>query len=243
MREIGEAMRNILEEKLKAFRESYFENKEFRTWLKESDLWMALYTCFRVQGIEMGKKELVDVLDGKLIENLPLEIYGFSQSFQALFKEMKASVGMQESLNTRLFKRFYGILYDEEGFRRDNPVIFKWGYVPPHFNSIEEELDKLFKLLDKINSPIDRAIAVHLGIIKIFPYAYKSPVMACVAMYYELMLCDIPLPSFTADNEEYDKIIKKYLSDNFDEFSEMFERSQINRLESVMIFGIESQQR
>ena len=236
-------MKELLQEKLKAYKNSYFENKEFQAWLKDSDLWVAAYTCLRLRGIEMGKKDLVDVLEGKLMEDLPLDIYGFAHAFRDLFKDMKACLQMQQSLDSKLINRFYKILFDGEGYRRDNPVVFEWNFVPPHFNSVESEIDMLCKDIDKEPDPIERAINIHLGLDGIYPYGKETAVMALVAMYYELMKDGVPLPSFTVDDEDYNKIIKQYLANGVDEFTDMFARSEINRLEQVMMFGIESQER
>lgn len=236
-------MKEILKEKLAAFKNSYFENKEFNVWLRDSDLWVATYGVLRLRGIEMGKKELVDVLEGKLMEDLPLDIYGYAHGFRDLFKDMKACLQMQQSLTSKLLNRFYNMLYGGDGYRRDNPVVFEWNFVPPHFNSIETEIDMLCKEIEKEPDPIERAINIHLGIDSIYPYGKDTAVMALIAMYYELMKDGVPLPSFTVDDEEYNTIIKNYLSGGVDDFSEMFARSEINRLEQVMMFGLESQER
>lgn len=236
-------MREILEEKLKAFKASYFENKEFKTWLKESNLWMAAFTCLRLQGIEMDKKELVSILDGKIIENVPLDLYGLLHSFKDLYKDMQACIGMQQSLDSKLINRFYKMIISGEGYRHTNPVVFKWGFVPPHFNSIEDEINDLCKVVEKMPDPIDRALKIHLGLCSIYPYGEDTAIMATIAMYYQLMLFDIPLPSFTVDDEEYNRILSAYLSNGENYFDDMFYRSAVNRLDSVIMYGTQSQER
>ncbi len=236
-------MNEILETKLKEYRNSYFENKEFKAWLKDSDLWMPVYTCLRIKGVEMDKKELVNVIDGKLMTELPLDIYGFVNRFKALYKEMQASVGMLESMNEALFAKFYDILIEGDGYRQENPVIYKWGYVAPHFNQIKTSLASLFKLIDKMDNPIKRAITAHLGVLKIYPYSKDTEIMATIAMYYELMIANIPLMSFTVDDIDYNKLVASYLKEDSQELSDMIERSLLNRIDSVMMFGIESRER
>lgn len=236
-------MREALEAKLKLYKESFFENREFNAWVRESDLWMAEYSILRVCGIELGKQQLVDILSGKLMQDIPLDIYSFVHSFKELYKDMQASVGMQESLNARLLERFHGMMFGSEGYRLDNPIIYKWGYIAPHFREIPEKLSELFKSLEHIKDPIDKAVAAHNGIAAIYPYGEDSAALAVAALIYELMYAAIPVPAFTADTEDYNRLMKAYLDKGSSDLADMFYSSLLNRLDSVMIFGLESMER
>lgn len=236
-------MNEVLETKLKEYKSSNFENKDFKAWLKESNVWMSEYSCLRIKGIEMDKKELVDVVEGKIKEDLPIDLYGFVHRFIDVYKEMQASIGMLETMNENLFNKFYDLLIEGDGYRKDNPVIYKWNYIAPHFNDIRKNLNALFKTINQIDNPVRRAIRVHEGILAIFPFNTDTEVMASVAFFYELMAAGIPLPSFTVDSFEYNDLVSKYLNDGSKDLSEMFERSLINRLDSVLMYGIESKTR
>ena len=236
-------MNEVLNKKLKEYKLSQFDNKEFKAWVKDSNIWMSEYTCLRVKGIEMDKKELVDVVNGKIMEDLPVDIYNFVHRFIDVHKEMQASIGMMTSMNEDLFQKYYEHLFEGDGYRRDNPVIYKWNYIAPHFTEIGKDLSSLFKDIDKMDDPVERAIRVHEGILSIFPYDTDTEVMACVAFYYELMAAGIPLPSFTADSFDYNDLVAKYLNEGSSELAEMLERSLINRLDSVLVFGHESKER
>ena len=236
-------MNEVLEAKLKEYKKSSFENKDFKAWLKDSNIWMAEYSCLRVKGIEMSKKELVDVVEGKIMEDLPLDLYGFVHRFIDAYKEMQASIGMLETMNESLFNKIYDILIEGDGYRKDNPVIYKWNYIAPHFNDISKNLNALFKTINQIGNPVKRAIRAHEGVLAIFPYNTDTEVMASVAFFYELMAANIPLPSFTADSFDYNTLVSKYLSAGSKELSEMLERSLINRLDSVIMYGIESKEK
>jgi len=233
-------MNEILETKLKEYASYNFENKDFKIWLRDSNLWMALYSILRIRGVEMDKKELVEVLDGKLVEDIPLDVYGFIHRFKDLYKEMNASIGMQESMNEKLFSKFYSIIFDGDGYRKDNPIIYKWGYIAPHFSEIKESLATSFRNVSRIANPVERACMMHNEINAIYPYGTDSAAMAIVCLVYVLLEAGIPIPSITVDDEDYNKLVTDYFDKKTDDINEMFERSILNRLESVILLGKES---
>jgi len=236
-------MNEALETKLNEYLASKFENPEFRTWLRDSDLWMAIYSVLRIRGTEMDKRELVEILGGKLMENVPLDLYGFVHSFKDLYKEMQACIGMQESLNEKNLNRFANILFELDSYRSDNPIIYKWAYIAPHFTVISNSLQELFRSCDKIANPVLKAIAIHDGIATVYPYGEYSSAIAMICMYYVLMQNGIPLPSITVDDEDYNKLMSLYFDKGIKDIDDMFERSLLNRLESVLLLGKESMEK
>ncbi len=234
-------MREILEQKLELYKSLTFKSKEYNAWLKDSSLWMSVYSCLRVRGVEMDKRELVDIIRGAISLEIPIDIYNFVHNYHDVYRDMTACKEMQQSIDTPLLMRFYAILFEREGFRTNNPVIYKWGYIAPHFNEIGEKMTAYYRTLAHIDDPVDKAVYAHNGLAEIYPFGEDSAAMAMLAMYYVLLSADIPLPAITADGEEYDRIMKADLENHEGEFKQMIERSLINRLESVISLGIESE--
>ena len=236
-------MRDVLEQKLAQYKESSFRRPEFRAWIKDSNLWMSVYSCLRVRGIEMDKKELVDIIAGGISLDIPIDIYNFVHNYHDLFRDMSASIDMQQSIDSALLLRFFNILTGGNTFRSNNPIIYKWGYIAPHFNEIPERLTEYSRRLSRLDNPFDKAVYAHNGLAVIYPFGDDSAVMALVAMYYVLMSSGIALPSITADGEEYDRIMKEDLESGSNQFEQMMERSLINRLDSVISLGREAELR
>lgn len=236
-------MNDTLEAKLKTFNENYFENKEYRAWLNNSNLWLSLYTCLRLRGVEMDKRELVDMLNGGIVQDLSINTYNFIHNFKAMFKDIQASVQMKDDLNEKLLLRFCNILFEEAEYRKTNPIIYKWGYIPPHFTEVSEKIVTTFKKARTISNPVSKAYFMHQAICTVYPFSEDTSIVACIAMYYELLKAGIPLPSFTVDNEDYDKLMLEYFEHGSKDFKTMFENSLLNRLDSVLVFGFESRER
>ena len=233
-------MRDILSGQIKTFKESPFKSREFNSWLKESSLWMSVYSCLRVKGVEMDKRQLVDVLSGGIVEDLPIDVYNFVINYKELYKDMQACVSMQMSLDEKLIKRFSDILFGEDEYRKSNPIIYKWGYIAPHFNEMGSMLTEALRHNLHVEDAVDRAVDAHNAIAAIYPFGENSPVIALAALYYVLMNEGIPLPAITADFEEYNRIMRSDFEEHTNEFELMIERSLINRLDSVISLGREA---
>ena len=70
-------MKDLLDEKLKAYRAIGPVLPEARKWLEESNLWMLLYTVLCQRGVRIEKKMLVDILAGRIMEDVHIDLYGF----------------------------------------------------------------------------------------------------------------------------------------------------------------------
>ena len=233
-------MRDILDGQIKTYIESSFKSREFNAWLKESSLWMSLYSCLRVKGVEMDKRQLVDVLAGGIFEDLPIEVYNFVINYRELYNDMQMCVSMQQSLDEKLVKRFSDILFGDDSYRSSNPIIYRWGYIAPHFNDIPSMLTEAFRHNMHIPDVIERAVHIHNALAAVYPFGDNTPAIAMVSLYYVLMSAAIPLPQITADYEEYNRIMQSDFENKTNEFELMMERSLINRLDSVINLGKEA---
>ena len=103
-------------------------------------------------------------------------------------------------------------------YRRNNPVLLEWGYNPPHFNEIEEQMDILFHWLATerggINpdiNPIMRAVMLHNKLVEIYPFGAHSASMARAAMLCLLMEAGLPPIRLDFSEQEYNEAIVLYL--------------------------------
>ena len=231
---VSKSMREAIEQKLKSLKFLDPQNPEFKQWLRESNIWMLIYSVLRVQGIEMNKRQLVDVLQGKIVEDLPLNLYGQVHRGVDLCKKLQTAIDMQQNPDTKALVSWYRFYMDGEDLRKSNPFIYKWGYIAPHFNEIPERLSELFKPMAALGNPIDEAVRIHNGICRIYPFGEDTPAMALIAAFYVLMKSGYPVPAISVDVEEYDSLMAEEFAKNSGAFGEMLERCILNRLEQVV---------
>ena len=232
-------MQQIIAAKLKEFREIKPSSSALDKWIKDSSLWYWLYTAMRINGTPLDRGQILSILDGELIENLPLDTYSFIHNYAAMYNDMLGSIQMQTTPDLKLLGRWYQMLFEEEPvLRRDNPVIYQWDHVPVHFLQLKDELQALLRRFDRTRwdwSPIDRAVLLHLEFLKLYPYGEQSVCMAGALMMYSLLEDGFPLPGLSANEQDYNVAVGKYINKgDAGLMTDLTERGLLNRLESVI---------
>ena len=149
-------MKDLLNEKLKAYRSLGPVLPEARKWLEDSNLWMLLYTVLCQRGVRIEKKTLVDILAGRIMEDVHIDLYGFCFRLRDVYKDMISAVEMQATLNTKMLDGWYEDLLEPEGpvHRRDNAVVYDIGFIPcPYFRENDKGLEDFFYRHYGLTSP------------------------------------------------------------------------------------------
>ncbi|MBQ4505923.1 MAG: Fic family protein [Firmicutes bacterium] len=231
-------MYDTLDAKIEEYRRIGADNPELKRWIRESGLWYWLYGILRVRGVNISREQILSILAGELSEDLPLELYSYVHSWAALYADMQLSAGMQTLPDLKLLARWHSMLYGSDPqFRKRNPVVYVWGFVPCHFNDIGKQLTELFRENAHDGHKLhfmDRAIRLHMEFLRIYPFEEDNVSLAGALMLYTLLLEGIPAAGFTVGEEDYDILVRKYLSgEDENAFREMFLRSMEHRIESV----------
>lgn len=228
-----------LQKKLETYRDCRPSNPEYKAWEEESALWGWLFSCMRFRGTPLEKAQVVSILRGELLENVPLEHYGFLHRYREVYRDIRSGLEMRSTLTAELLNRYFEmLLLQPAAFRMDNPVVYQWSYNPPHFREVGSQMDLLFRrmaLERRTEDPLTIAARTHLGILEIYPYGEDSVTMAGVGLLYVLMEEGFPPGSLFASEQEYNGQIAAYLkSGNESAFREMLGRSLINRLDVLI---------
>ena len=235
----------LLNEKLKVYRSFGPVLPEARKWLEDSNLWMLLYTVLCQRGVRVKKQILVDILSGRIMEDVNIDLYGFCFRLRDVYKDMISSVEMQATLNTKMLDGWYMDLLEPDGpvHRRDNAVVYDIGFIPCHYSEIDQKMDRLLKAMDGVSDGALKAAELQMGVINIYAYGQDSVTMALLASAYALLQAGIPLPSSPVNEDEYRRLMSSCINDGDEEpFCSMHYRSLINRLETVISVYREAQE-
>jgi len=228
-----------LEEKLELYRKSRPDKPEYAAWEEESALWGWLFSCMKYRGTPLEKGQIVDILKGEIMEDIPLEHYGFLHRYREVYRDIRNYLEMKTSLTTELLNRFYSMIFRKDAaFRTNNPVVYEWSYNPPHFREVPEQMDLLFRQAAqkrRTTDPLTRAAQMHLEILEVYPYGEDTVTMAGVGLLYALLENGLPAGYLFASEQEYNQQITTYLKNgNSEVFREMLGRSIINRLDVLI---------
>ena len=232
-------MQELIDRKIKEMRELGVVNREFRIWLEQSDLWYWLYSSFRIMGEPVEKKVIVDILDGKIVEDAPIDVYNFINGYSDVYRDMKNSAEMESHPDVKLLLRWGEMLLGHvPEYRRDTPIVYEWSHIPPPAGNISAETDSLLRkaVQERRSMPALKWMALlYLELCRLYPFGKETPVMAGLLLAYCLIREGYPLPSFPVGDIEYNKMIDAYVNrDEYEAFEGMLERSVLNRAEAVL---------
>ncbi len=215
------------------------KSPEISKWLRQSDLWHWLYSMQRIKGEPVSKRDIVDILAGRIVESAPVDAYSFAHNCVALRRDMESCIEMDSHVDVRMLQRWYATLFGREAvFRDTNPIIYEWEHIPPHFRDLPLETESLFKKAHNMRSdgtPTERAARLHLEFLRLYPFGEDTASMGFVLLMYSLMQEGLPLPMLTVDDREYNGLVAEYMAHQTDRpFIDMLERSLLNRLESAL---------
>ena len=220
-------------------------NPEFKSWIEQSDLWCWIYSMFRISGQRLSKSSVVAVVAGELRDDVPLSAYAFVKNYKDVYFDMKSCLAMGADLDIKMLDRWAGMLLDRPCsepagtlYRQNNPIIYEWELIPPHFREIRERLTEILRTASQIKNPadpLDKAAYVHLEIDRLYPYGEDTAFVSGAALMYLILKLGLPVPELSVGDIEYNKMIAKYADDlDRSDFVSMLSRSVFNRLDAVL---------
>ena len=231
-------MYDSLDAKIAEYRSLGIEDPRLKNWIRESSLWYWLYGTLRIRGAGIGKEQILSILDGQLSEDLPLDLYSFVLGYASMYADMQLSGQMEPDPDIRLLARWGTMLGHELSMRDTNPVLYHWGFVPCHFREVTNELRRVMREYSAGAGKrhfIDRAAALHLGVIKVYPFKEETLDMAGALLLYSFICAGLPAPDLGVSREEYDKLVKRYTADgDASAFCGMLADSLSKRLDQVI---------
>ncbi len=242
-------MRDMIEKKAEELRNMMPDNPEFKNWLEQSNLWYWLYFDMNLQSIKVAKRQVVEVLAGRILEDTSMEVYGYIHRFAGIYKDMKAYLQMENSLTLAMLDSWCEELFPPKeqatGVRRSsNSPIYEWGHIPPHFKEIEPLMSELLRSRSRGRFPgdrIDRMLEIYVGILSIYPYGEHTRSVAGLALVYSLLEEGFPLPGLPVGEQEYNRLVAEYLENSdMEPLKNMLQRSVYNRLEAVVQLAAEA---
>ena len=232
-------MQELIDRKLKELRELGVVNRELRVWMDQSNLWYWVYSALDMEGNRLDRQKIVDIIDGKIVENAPIEAYNFILGYAEVYRDMRSCVEMDQDADPKLvFRWAEELLGRETSYRKGSPVIYEWNHIPPVAADSASEMSGLLKRF-AVNRRSDKSLRLmailHLETLRLYAYDRDTARVAGLLLMYSLLREGYPLPGISLDDIEYNKLIDAYVNQgDADGFVTMLERSVLNRLDSVL---------
>ena len=238
-------MTEAISEKLAELKARRPADPEFKKWMEQSDLWCWMYSLYRITGRRIAKSSVAAVLDGEFRDDIALVDYAFAGNCREMYADMRGCLYMDDDLDARMLSRWAGLITSPETPRRDgtlfrlnNPIVYEWELIPPHFKELGSMTDGILKSLQPIErqeDPIDAAARLHLELNRLYLFGEDTILLSMAALFYLFMKLGIPFPELSATDTEYNKLTARYLETrDSSDFTGMLKRSVFNRLDSIL---------
>lgn len=238
-------MTEAISQKLAELKARRPADPEFKKWQDQSDLWCWMYSLYRITGRSIARSTVATVLQGEFRDDIPLADYAFAGNCREMYADMRGSLYMDTDLEARMLSRWAGIITSPDGprqdgtlFRLNNPIVYEWEFIPPHFREIASLTDGLLKSLQPVEKqadPLDAAARLHLELNRLYLFGEDTVLLSLAALFYLFMKLGLPFPELSATDVEYNKMTAHYLDTrDSSAFTAMLERSIFNRLDSIL---------
>ena len=119
-------------------------------FLKETDQIDWIFSCLRLSGSALTRESVQKILRGELVTDVALTDHMKLHQYVDAMKRLEGMREMQyDLLSNSGIRKLYQAVYDEEPqYRRRDPVIHQWDYLPPHFTELEEQMTLLYGQVD-----------------------------------------------------------------------------------------------
>ena len=238
-------MTEAISEKLAQIKARRPADPEFKKWLEQSDLWCWMYSLYRITGRRISRSTVATVLEGEFRDDIALVDYAFAGYCRDMYADMRGYLSMDADLDARMLSRWAGMISSPQGphqegtfYRLNNPIVYEWELIPPHFREIGSMADGLLRSLqpiEKQSAPIDAAGRLHLELDRLYLFGEDTIMLSMAALFYLFRKLGLPFPELSATDTEYNKMTARYLETrDSSDFTGMLERSIYNRLDSIL---------
>jgi len=215
-------------------------SRETAAYMQELNIVDWTFSSLRLDGMALSRRNAERIVRGEFVVECSVRDHLAVRSHCDAIRMACDMADMNAELSEGTVMKLYKALYQEagEGYRRLNPVIRSFDYVPPHFNEIGEQMALLFQWLgiSEIDvDPIRKAAVLHNKFLEIYPFEAGSEAMARMAMQYELMRNGFPPVPLLMSEQEYNEAIIRYLKkEQSDMLYDMLLRGVFSKLELFM---------
>jgi len=132
----------------------------------------------------------------------------------------------------------YFSIDEELAFRKDNPMMAQYGYIPKKYNDMEEVLRRYVKSFDALKADIDvitKAIVLHHKFIEVHPFEKCNSRIARALLNYELLKNEFPPINFDFEKEDYETCVKEFMgTGKIEGFKKLIEEKVNTRLAQLI---------
>ena len=180
------------------------------------DLFDFVYSNLKLDGSSLTAEGVNTILNGGLVPGVSILEHSMVECHRNLIKTFDNMRHMRTSIHVKELIMIYSVLSDVPypSFRKGNPILYQLNYTPPYYQDIEALLIEMFRDLftrEYGHDFIRKAVDMHDGIIRIYPFEEHSESLARTILQYALYSNGYPLIQFGVSEQVYNDIVGETL--------------------------------
>lgn len=181
---------------------------------RKTDLIDFVYSDLRQYGSLLTKEGAQSILEGNTVPDVPVFEHRLCEAHRKLLARFESKIDMDLDIDSIMLNEFCTILSGAElpPYREGSVLLYHLDYVPGDDDRISADLEEMFAGIRRASKGgeyadvCDKAAAVHMGIIKVYPYCGGfSELTARAGMQYELIRAGYFPVDIGAEEPDYNK--------------------------------------
>ena len=223
-------------------------NAHAEAFLQESDRVDWIFSCLRLSGSILTKESIQKILRGELVTDVALNDHLKLHSYVEAMKRLSGMKEMHYDLLSHSgIRALYQAVYDQDPeYRRRDPVLHQWDYLPPHFTELDEQMMLLYSQVEEWHdgallsdgtrsNPLYQACYLHMRLLEVYPFGEETSDLAHFAMLYNMMCAGLPVAVISMSEQEYNHCVMDFLrTGDIRPFYRSMERAVYNKLEVIL---------
>ncbi|MDR3304719.1 MAG: hypothetical protein LBS85_01610 [Clostridiales Family XIII bacterium] len=179
---------------------------------RKLDLLDFAFSDLKLAGSILTRDGVTRILDGIMIPDVPVDAHRLVEAHRKLKSRFDDKAEMQLDADGILLNEFCMILAGTEllPYRNDAPLLYHLDFVPGDPDSISKDLAEVFRGIRRTDFGGDgclRAAALHLGIVRVYPFeGGYSEMAARVSLQYELLRSGYFPVDLGVGEQEYNRV-------------------------------------
>ena len=167
----------------------------------------------RQEGSALNRTQIEAILNGEFVPEGEISEHILVNKLAEALPFADKLLDLDEEFDKgTLFKLHRFFSEEEEEFRKTTPVLIHLGYNPVLPQEIETELDDLFRrVAEGEYDAIKKAVMLHDGILRIYPFREWNEILARTALEYALVYYGEQFCPVTLSEQEYNQAFRDSL--------------------------------
>ena len=181
-------------------------------------------TAYTREGEPLYAEEIQQIIKGEYLDSKTVRDHIMVRNYYDMIKYVYGVLSLKDMTDLSLMERINRILCRDEMlrekediYRKSVPIVKEFAMVPPHHQTVGEELNKVIKNYNIMHSQLDpilRGCFIHNEFLRTYPFKENNEATARALLNFELLSGGLLPLAFFMEKEEYRACVSRHINNN-----------------------------